>query len=216
MPTQLPKLKETKIDNKRFYVTPEGNKYPSITTVTGLRDLEGIKLWRARVGEAEANKISNESTTRGTILHNMAEKHLQNEIIHEDNYAYEIMKLFKIIEPELAKINNIYVQEAALYSDELKIAGRVDCVAEFNNTLSIIDFKTSRKEKRKEWVTKYFLQATAYAEMWTERTKIPINQIVIIMITMDGQLQLFIEDKDNWIELLKDEIKYFNEFKRSK
>ena len=216
MPTQLPKLKETKIDNKRFYVTPEGNKYPSITTVTGLRDLEGIKLWRARVGEVEANKISNESTTRGTILHNMAEKHLQNEIIHEDNYAYELMKLFKIIEPELAKINNIYVQEAALYSDELKIAGRVDCVAEFNNMLSIIDFKTSRKEKRKEWVTKYFLQATAYAEMWTERTKIPINQIVIIMTTMDGQLQLFIEDKDNWIELLKDEIKYFNGFKRSR
>ena len=80
MPTQLPKLKETKIDNKRLYVTPEGNKYPSITTVTGLRELEGIKLWRTRVGEAEANKISNESTTRGTILHNMAEKHLQNEI----------------------------------------------------------------------------------------------------------------------------------------
>ena len=214
MPTQLPKLKEAKINNKRFYVTPEGNKYPSITTVTGLRELEGIKLWRARVGEVEANRISNESTTRGTILHNMVEKHLQNEIIHEDNYAYEPMKLFKIIKPELAKINNIYVQEAALYSDKLKIAGRVDCVAEFNNKLSIIDFKTSRKEKRKEWITKYFLQSTAYAEMWTERTKIPIDQIVIIMTTMDGQLQLFREEKDNWIELLKEEIKYFNEFKK--
>ena len=206
MPTQLPKLKEAKINNKRFYVTPEGNKYPSITTVTGLRELEGIKLWRARVGEVEANRISNESTTRGTILHNMVEKHLQNEIIHENNYAYEPMKLFKVIEPELAKINNIYVQEAALYSDKLKIAGRVDCVAEFNNKLSIIDFKTSTKEKKDEWIENYYIQCAAYAEMYEERTGEAINQLVVLVVTEDGTVQEFVKEKTEYIPLLKESV----------
>ena len=210
----LPKLTTETINHKRFYVTPEGNKYPSITTVLSTRKKEGLWEWRKRVGNDVANHIARTSAARGTSIHHMCEDYLNNM---QRDYPEEFAKhekkflhycLFKQLRDEALKnINNIYAQEAGLYSDKYKVAGRVDCIAEYDGKLSIIDFKTSSKERSDEWNESYYIQASAYAEMFEERTGIGINQIAILVVTEDGVIQEFVKNKTDYLPLLKDAIK---------
>jgi CRISPR/Cas system-associated exonuclease Cas4 (RecB family) len=195
---QLNELETETIDGKRHYVTPNG-KYPSITSVLSVLSRDGIAEWRRRVGETEANRISTQAARRGTNVHQMAEDYLNNELTEKNFLPHERL-LFHPIKKALDKsIGQIYAQEAPLYSDYLGLAGRVDCVAEWDGRLSIIDFKTSRKLKKKEWIESYFQQATAYAIMWEERTGIPVDKLVIV-ITVDDEdeAQVFVEKRDNW------------------
>jgi len=182
----LPKLTRKTTEEGRRYFTPEGNAYPSITTVLGVLSKDGILEWRKRVGEEEANKISRQAATRGTAVHKLAEDYLDNLPDWNKGAMPANLASFNDLKTILdERLNNIYFQEEFLYSDRLKCAGQVDCIAEFDGQLSIVDFKTSRKPKKEEWITSYFIQASFYAAAFYERTGIPIKQGVIL-ITVDG------------------------------
>lgn len=182
----LPKLTRQTTKSGRKYFTPEGKAYPSITTVLGVLNKEGILAWRQRVGEAEANRISQQAATRGTAVHKLAEDYLDNKEDWNKGAMPSNLQSFNDLKSILdQRLNNVWFQEEFLYSDRLKCAGQVDCIAEFDGQLSIVDFKTSRKPKKEEWITNYFIQASFYAAAFYERTSIPIKQGVIL-ITVDG------------------------------
>jgi genome maintenance exonuclease 1 len=194
----------TREDGVRFYQTPTGNKYPSVTTVLGSLNKQAIIDWRKKIGEAEANKISRSASSRGTKLHLHCENYLNNNNVLVENLPFVQRELFNSILPELHRINNIHVQEQRLYSHHLRMAGTVDCIAEHDGRLSVIDFKTSGKLKKKEWISSYFMQCAAYAVMYEERTGIPISKLVVIIAVEGENPQVFIEKRDNWVsDLLK-------------
>ena len=207
----VPELSTKNINRKRFYQTPEGKLYPSITTVLQKRKMAGLMEWRKSVGDDVANYIARTAAHRGTKVHHMCEDFLNNnfdEEVHKKNFLPYV--LFGQMKPVLMqKVNNILAQECGLYTDKYRVAGRVDCIAEYNGVKSIIDFKTSRKERNDEWNESYYIQASAYAEMFEERTGIEINQIVILVVTEDGVVQEFIKDKGEYIPKLVEAIDDF-------
>ena len=210
----LPEVTTETINRKRFYVTPEGNKYPSITTVLSTRKKEGLFEWRKRVCNDVAKYVARTSASRGTKVHHMCEDYLNNEF-DEEKHRKDFLPfcLFNQLKDQaLCNLNNIYAQEAGLYSDKYKVAGRVDCVAEYKDTLSIIDFKTSTRERSDDWNENYYIQGSAYAEMFEERTKIKIDQVVILVVTEDGTVQEFGKSKQDYLPMLEASI---NEWSKS-
>jgi len=205
--TQLPEIHTETINRKRYYVTPEGKKYPSITTVLSGRNNEGLVRWRESVGNDVANQIMRTAAKRGTAVHQLVEDYLNNDEL--SNQDVLPTALFTILKPELDNISNIRLQEGGLYSDSYGVAGRVDCIADYKGELSVIDFKTSTKEKKEEWIENYFIQGSAYCEMYEERFGNPIEQVVILMVTEDGAVQTFVKDKKDYLPLLKDAIADF-------
>ena len=205
----LPEIKATTTDGVRLYETPEGNKYPSITTVLSVKNKKGLFEWRKRVGDDVANYVARKAANRGTSVHHMCEDYLNNDF-DEEKHKKKFLPyvLFnQLRESVLQKIDNIYAQECGLYSDKYKVAGRVDCIAEYDGKLSIIDFKTSSKERSDDWNESYYIQASAYAEMFEERTGIEINQVAILVVTEDGVVQEFVKNKTEYLPLLSDVIK---------
>ena len=199
-PTLTELIAET-TDSGRVYNTPDGNRYPSVTTILSELSKAGIAAWRKRVGAEEANRISTQASTRGTKIHQICEDYLNNKPDYLDGQMPANVFTFKQIQPILDQyIDNIQYLEAPLYSDFLKTAGRVDCIAEFDGKLSIIDFKTSRKPKKKEWISNYFMQASCYAVMYEERTEIPVSRTVVIVAVDGSEPQVFVEKRDNFIE----------------
>ena len=208
---QLNELSTESIGGKRHYATPEG-KLPSITSVLSVLSIDGIKAWRARVGEKEANKISTQAARRGTNVHQMCEDYINNEL-NKDKFLPHEIESFIPLQKELDKsIGLVYAQEVPMYSTYLGVAGRVDLIAEWDGRLSIIDFKTSRKVKKKEWISGYFQQGAAYAVMFEERTGIPVDKIVIAM-TVDGEsdASVFVEKRDNWVSTLQETIQLYED-----
>ena len=202
----LPEVTTETINRKRFYVTPEGEKYPSITTVLSTRKKEGLFEWRKRVGNDVANYVARTSASRGTKVHHMCEDYLNNEF-DEEKHKKDFLPfcLFNQLKDRaLCNVNNIYAQEAGLYSDKYKVAGRVDCIAEYKNTLSIIDFKTSSRERNDDWNENYYIQTAAYAEMFEERTGLETSQIVILVVTEDGTVQEFVKNKQDYLPMLEE------------
>ena len=206
---ELPQISATTTDGVRLYETPEGNKYPSITTILSVRKKEGLMEWRKRVGEKTANYIAGKAAARGTKVHHMCEDYLNNVPSdwpdkwekHKKNFLPHAL-FTQMRDNLLHRIDNIHSQECGLYSDKYRVAGRVDCIAEFDGKLSIIDFKTSTKERKDEYNESYYIQASAYAEMFEERTGIEINQICILVVTQDGVVQEFVKDKKEYLPLL--------------
>ena len=197
----------------RHYVDPKGNKYPSITTVLSILSREAIQKWRERVGEEEANRISRVASSRGTKIHNIIEKYIANDPDYIKGEMPHNIQTFKDVQPILDEsVTKVYQQEAPLFSKHLGLAGRVDLVGQWKGVDSIIDWKTSRKTKKKEWISNYFMQCSAYAIMWEERTGMPIKQLVVCIAGDEGP-QVFVEDRDNWT---KDLIDTINEYKRRK
>lgn len=193
----FPKLeRDTAPNGSRVYKTPTGKAYPSVTTVTGLHSAKGIAQWRARVGEAEANRISGKASARGTRIHQYCEDYLRGNIFEADMFDLE---MFNSIKFWLDDIENIHCLETPLYSDFLQVAGTVDCIGDFQGRLSVIDFKTSSKPKDRDDIHNYFMQTAAYAVAFEERTGIPIGRLVIIMAVDNDDPRLFIEKRDNWI-----------------
>tara|TARA_B100001179_G_scaffold176234_1_gene131478 strand:- start:12 stop:710 length:699 start_codon:yes stop_codon:yes gene_type:complete len=201
---EIPEIKV--IDGKRFYVTPDGNSYPSITTVLAQQENLGIEAWKSKVGEKEAKRISKESMRIGTAVHQMAEFYLSNYIIKLKNEEKKIVDTFNRLRFLLGNINNIVGVEIPLFSDLLRVAGTTDCIAEYNGELSVIDFKTSRKPKKEEWIDDYYMQTFAYKLMFEEMTGIEIKQIVILVACVDSfDVQVFkkpAKDADEWLEKL--------------
>jgi genome maintenance exonuclease 1 len=194
----LPSIKQVNLESKRLYETATGNKYPSVTTVLSAHNKDAIIAWRKRVGNEEANRISVAATRRGTKIHSIIESYLKNEDRPIENNLD--LNRFISLEPYLENIDNIHVQERALYSDHLRLAGTVDCIAEYDGRLSVIDFKTASKAKKKEWIHSYFMQCAAYAIMYEERTKRPITNLVVMISVEDDAPQIFFEKRDNWVK----------------
>jgi genome maintenance exonuclease 1 len=187
-------------DGRRFYETPEGQRYPSVTTVTGLLTRDHIKLWRERVGAEEANKISSVAARRGTKMHSLFEQYLrQEEELVFENILDESM--FNAVQPVLDDITPIAL-EAGMWSDSLQMAGQVDCVGVWDNELCIIDFKTSAKYKEEYMADPWFHQMTAYAIMVEELTGEVIDSIVAVVAVDGGGVQVFEADPREYVDKL--------------
>jgi len=213
VPVELPELKTKTINHQRFYVTPKENYYPSITTVLSIRNKKGLMEWRKRVGNDVANYVAGKAAARGTKVHHMCEDYLNNQHIEWPDKWERHKKDFlpwcifgELKDKVLGNISDIYAQECGLYSDKYKVAGRVDCIAKYSGVLSIIDFKTSTKTRSDDWNENYYIQGSAYAEMFTELTGIDTNQIVILVVTEDGTVQEFIKKKGDYLNALKDSV----------
>ena len=193
----LPNLERYPINGVRYYKVPDGDTLHtlvSVTSVTSHWKADFFRKLRAKVGEEEANRITNRATTRGTYMHLLTEHYLKNEKLPKAKVPIADL-LFKISKPELDKINNIIVQEQAMYSLKLGIAGTPDCIADYNGELSIIDFKPSEKPKPREWIEGYFVQASAYACMLYELTGLKVKNLVIIMACENGECVVY-EERD--------------------
>jgi len=207
----LPALSRETKDGVRLY-NVEGQKLVSITSVTSHFNKDIFVKWRKRVGDEEANRITKRSTTRGTKVHTLIENHLLNKEVDPDTPGSKM--LFLQAKDSLANINNIYALEKSLYSTELGVAGTVDCIAEYDGELAIIDFKTAAKPKPRDWIENYFVQAAAYACMFYERTGIPVKKLVILMTCENGEVTVYQEyDKMKYMRLL---IKYIEKFVEDK
>ena len=209
----LPPLKAKTSDLGRFYTNLNTNEsYPSITPVLGAQSKQGIIEWKKRVGEEVANHISRQAANRGTHVHNMVEDHLNNlDVDQVEKYKKQFLPrmMFNVLKPELSKINNIRLQEAAMYSTDYTVAGRVDCIAEYDGTLSVIDFKTSTKEKSEDWIENYFVQGSAYSQMYKEHFDEDVNQVVILITTEQGTTQVFKKNPHDYLEKLKQYVEEF-------
>ena len=207
-----PQLERETIDGVRYYDTPDGQKLVSITSIISHYNREVFRQWRERVGNDEANRVTKAATSRGTDMHTLTEHYLLNKDLPKVQPLSDF--LFKQAKSDLNKINNIHAIEQALYSLELGVAGTVDCIAEYNGELAVIDFKTSKKPKPKEWIEHYFVQCAAYACMLYEMTGIMVKKFVIIMSCENGECVVYEEyNKRKYIQLLSDYIREFVEFK---
>ena len=193
----------------RTYIDPDGNRYPSITTVLSILNEEELAAWRKRVGDTEANKIGNRAAARGTQVHNIIEKYLLNEDI-SDFLPYVRQSLSNIRSILDEHITTIYGLEVPLYSRYLGVAVRCDCIALFDGVPTIVDFKTSKRPKKHEKIPNYFAQMAGYAVMWEERTGMPITNTVIVMDVDDHEPIIFREHRDNHIQLLIDTKKEYD------
>jgi genome maintenance exonuclease 1 len=175
-----------------------------------------LEVWRDKVGEAEAKKISEHASNRGTELHAVLEAYVKNEpLIFPEDPRSKVRIMFNRLKRVLVNADNILAQEVPLYSDALKLAGRCDLIGEWAKTPSIIDFKGATKAKQVDWIQGYFMQATGYSLMFEERTGIKIEQIVILMAgENDFSCQVFVEDRTKFIEPLKDVIAEFERTKK--
>ena len=212
-PMNLPKLEREMINGIRFYKVPGANndvvKLASITSITSHYKKDFFNNWRAKVGAEEADRITKKATSRGTDMHTLTEHYLKNEDLPKVKIPLSEI-LFKIAKPDLDKINNIHALEEAMYSLKLGVAGTVDCIAEYDGELAIIDFKTSKTPKPLEWIEGYFVQASAYACMLYELTGIKAEKLVIIMACENGECKVY-EEKEykKYINLLGKYIRKF-------
>ena len=194
----------------RLYNIPNGDWVPSITSVTSFYNRQVFVEWRKRVGNEEADRITKKATSRGTDFHEVAQDYLLNKELNWDNYRPLSKFMFYHLKPELDKINNIHAIERTLYSEYLGLAGRVDCIAEYEGELAVIDFKTSDKIKPEKWIENYFVQEMFYASAYYEMTGIPVKKLITLMVTPGGEVKVFDKrDKSDYIKLL---VRYIKEF----
>jgi len=202
---QLKELNAKSSNGGRFYETPDGESYPSVTTITGLLSKDSILAWRKRVGDSKADAITKAATTRGNKVHKMAEMYLKNEMASQINLFEDpaphiedmFMQLTELLDNSIGTIKAI---EAPLYSHTLKVGGRVDVVAEWDGELAVIDFKTSSKTKKESWIDGYFMQSSAYALMFEELTGIKISKIVIAIAVENNRSQVFIKNSTEYLQ----------------
>tara|TARA_B100000427_G_scaffold4451_1_gene4305 strand:- start:2956 stop:3636 length:681 start_codon:yes stop_codon:yes gene_type:complete len=204
-------------DGVRFYPIPGADKYyPSVTSITSFKNAAFFKNWRKKIGESEANRITARATQRGTAFHSITEDYVKGDL-NLDSYLENnplSVRMFQTARDTLNRIDKIHCLETFLYSHYLGLAGRVDCIGEFDGELAVIDFKTSTKDKKEDWIEHYFVQETAYAAMFLERSGIEVKKIVTLIATEEGSTQVFQKyNLDDYLQLLKS---YIEEFVRGK
>ena len=202
----LPTAKGKRQGKYRFYDI-NGTNYPSVTSILGVRKKVELQQWRDKIGENVANWEMGRAARRGTATHNLIENYIKGEPLEEKSVLP--LGLFKLMKPYIDQIQNIHCLETVLYSSKYKLAGQVDCIAEYNGKLSVIDFKTANKERKEEWIDNYFLQCTAYALMYEELFKKEIDQIVVIIGGEDGSIATYIKEKKDYIKKLETVIEDF-------
>ena len=200
----------------RYYKVPDTDKYfPSVTSITSFKNAAFFKDWRKKIGEDEANRITARATQRGTTFHSIAEDYIRGNL-DVDQYIGNnplSVRMFQTAKKEIDRISRVHCLETFLYSHYLGLAGRVDCIAEFDGELAVIDFKTSSKEKQEDWIENYFVQETAYAAMFLERSGIEVKKIVTLIATEEGTTQVFEKyNLDDYLQLLKTYISEFVSF----
>ena len=211
----LPKLKQINSEDGRKYAIDKEIKYPSITTVLGkTKDLSYLKEWRKRVGEEHANKVTAAATSRGTSMHKLCEDYLLNQDLDDlGSTAGEL--LFRGIRPYLDRIDNVRALESGLFSHKLHVAGTVDCIADYDGELTIIDFKTAKAAKRESYIHDYFMQGAFYFTSFYELTGELPKQILVLISVQDGSVQeFFVKGKEiiHWTEQLKERIKKYESY----
>ena len=184
-----------------------GTNYPSVTSILGVRKKVELQQWRDKIGENVANWEMGRAARRGTATHNLIENYIKGEPLEEKSVLP--LGLFKLMKPYIDQINNIHCLETVLYTSKYRLAGQVDCIAEYNGKLSVIDFKTANKERKEEWIDNYFLQCTAYGLMYEELFKKEIDQIVVIIGGEDGSIATYIKEKKDYIKKLETVIEDF-------
>ena len=194
----------------RLYNLPDGQWVPSITSVTSFYNRQIFVKWRERVGLEEANRITKRATARGTDFHQVCQDYLENKELNWEDYQPLTKFMFYHLKPELDKINNIHAIERTLYSEYLGLAGIVDCIAEYDGELAVIDFKTSDKIKPEEWIENYFVQETFYAAAYYELTGKVVKKLITLMVTPGGEVKVF--DKRNKGDYIKLLVRYIKEF----
>ena len=203
-------LNKKETNGIRLYHLPDGQWVPSITSVTSFYNRQTFIDWRKRVGIEEANRITKKATARGTAFHEAVEVYMRNKEINWDEFKPATQFMFHHAKPYLDKINNIHAIERTLYSEYLGLAGRVDCIGEYEGELAVIDFKTSEKIKPEAWLENYFVQETFYAAAYYELTGIPVKKLITIMVTPGGDVKVF--DKRNKGDYIKLLVRYIKEF----
>ena len=211
--SKFPKTKGKRIDGMRFYEV-DGKAYPSITTVLGAIPKPGLDAWRKSVGEEAAKWEMNRAARRGSATHTLVEQYLKGETPSIRDVLP--LGMFRLLKPYLEQIDNIHCLEQIMYSKNLTIAGQVDCIAEFNGKLSVIDFKTANKERVDSWNENYYIQCTAYAYMYEELFGTPIDQIVILQAGEDGSAKSFVKNKADYKDKLEKAIKDFYKYYEEK
>ena len=215
--SKLPVTKGKKVDGFRFYDI-DGKAYPSITTVLGIQKKAQLQEWRDKIGENVANWEMGRAARRGKATHLLIEQYIKGQTPSERGVLP--LGLFRLIKPYVDQIDNIHCLETIMYSKKLTIAGQVDCIAEYNGKLSVIDFKTANKERQESWIENYFMQTSAYAQMYEELFGKEIEQIVILLASEDGSVQSFIKEKKDYMDPLKKSIndfyKYYEELNKDK
>ena len=215
--SKLPVTKGKKVDGFRFYDI-DGKAYPSVTSVLGIKKKAELQGWREKIGEDVANWEMGRAARRGKATHLLVEEYLKGKTPSERGVLP--LGLFKLLRPYIDQIDNIHLLETIMYSPKLTIAGQVDCIAEYNGKLSVIDFKTANKERQESWIDNYFLQTTAYAQMYEETFGKNIDQIVILLASEDGSVQNFVKEKKDYMEPLMKSIdefyKYYQEQNKDK
>ena len=208
----LATCKGKNIDGFRFYDV-DGKNFPSVTTVLGIKKKKELQKWRDSIGENVANWEMGRAARRGKSTHKLVEQYLKGETPSERSVLP--LGMFRLMKPYLDQVNNIHMIEQIMYSKKLTVAGQVDCIAEYNGKLSVIDFKTANKERQESWIGNYFEQTTAYAMMYEELFGTPIEQIVILIAGEDGSMVPYIKDKKEYLpqlqQSIKDFYKYFDE-----
>ena len=207
--TKLPTTKGKRIDGFRFYQI-DGKNYPSITTVLGVQKKEGLEKWRKAVGEEAAKWEMGRAARRGKATHTLVEQYLKSETPAIRDVLP--LGLFRLMKPYIDQIDNVQLSEEIMYSHKLTIAGQVDCIADYNGKLSVIDFKTANKERKEDWIENYYIQTCAYAIMYEELFGKRIEQLVILMAGEDGTMRSFIRDKKDFEPKLEESIKYFYKY----
>ena len=214
---EFPELVVHNIRGMRFYEAPDGNKYPSITTVLSKQPgkQEGLQKWRYRIGVEQANIVSGKAARRGTAFHNICEDYLNGveDITHHKDKNFLAYCMFGEMKSHLDdKIKEVVLQEQTMYSSKYKVAGRCDFIGVYNNTLAVVDFKTTTTPKKEEWIEDYFVQCTAYASMYEEHTGDSIEDIVIMMVAEDGQVQIFEKKTKDFLPTLEQYMDNFYKF----
>ena len=219
IPVDIEQLKRKNTEEGRRYITPSGVLYPSITTILSHKSKPFIDAWKKRVGEKEANKITRQATSRGTSIHKLVEYHLENNLLKEQEGEETLSilnkEMYLNLKGLLSKIDNIRCLEQNLYSDHLRLAGQVDCIAEYDGRLSVIDFKTSNKKKTRSQCYNYFIQCSAYAIMFEERTGIPIDQTVVLITQEDDGPMIHVEKRDDFVPQLLEARDVYEEYMKT-
>ena len=215
--TKFPNTKGMNQNGFRFYQI-DGKNYPSITSILSIQKKEGLEQWRKNVGEEAAKWEMARAARRGKATHTLVEQYLKGE----PQIIRDVLPvgMFRLLKPYLDQINNIHCLERIMYSHKLTLAGQVDCIAEYNGKLSVIDFKTANKERIDSWNESYYLQCTAYAIMYEELFGKQIDQIVILQAGEDGSCNAFVKQKKEYLSQLekaiKDFYKYYEELNKAK
>tara|TARA_Y100001972_G_C7545263_1_gene274228 strand:- start:110 stop:781 length:672 start_codon:yes stop_codon:yes gene_type:complete len=195
------KLDRAEHADGRRYVTLDGNSYPSVTTVLGIMNEDKIRAWKERVGEEKANKIGLQAANRGTAVHNIIEKYINNE--DTSDFMPHVQQSLQNLKPIIDKyVTKVFATECPLYSDYLKLAGTCDAIVEWQGVPTIVDWKTSKRPKKKTDIKNYFCQLAAYAVMWEERTGMPVSNTRIVMDVDNFHPVMYKEKRDDWIDLM--------------